>query len=403
MRTDVLVVGAGPVGLVMAIELARYGVSVRVIDKAAERSDKSKALAIWSRSLELLERAGCSAALVDAGYQVTTMKMAANKKPITQLSLVNTETAYPYALMIPQNESERLLDEALVARGIRVERPVELTRLTTTADGVQATLRHGDGRDESVEAKWLVGCDGAHSTVRHQLGMEFSGDTLLIDWLLADVHLEGVARAPEINAVLHSSGVLAAFPVTADRYRIIADMGVVTDAQRAAPAPTLETLQAILDERFPHAVHAVNPIWLTSFRINERKVKDFRAGRVFLAGDAAHVHSPVGGQGMNTGMQDACNLAWKLALVVRGEGAEAALLDSYSAERSPVADMVLKLTGRATALATLSNPVAQSIRNYMVGLVLGLPFVQKLAAGVAAELSIAYAHSPLNGASRHGE
>jgi FAD binding domain len=154
-------------------------------------------------------------------------------------------------------------------------------------------------------------------------------------------------------------------------------------------------VQAILDRRFPGGVRATNPIWLSSFRINERKVTDYRAGRVFLAGDAAHVHSPAGGQGMNTGMQDACNLAWKLALAVRGIGSES-LLDSYSAERSPIADQVLKETGHVTSIATLTGKVKQSLRNHAVALVLGLPSVRKFAADAASEISIGYPHSPLN-------
>ena len=401
MRTDVLVVGAGPVGLVMAIELARYGVSVRIIDKAAERTDRSKALVIWSRTLELLERAGCNVALVDAGYEVTSVNIVADGKELAQLTLEGVETAYPFALMIPQTETERLLGEALNARGLRVERAIEMTQLEALGDGVRATLRHADGRQESAEATWLIGCDGAHSTVRHQLGMEFHGETSPIDWLLADVHLQGVPRTPEIGIVWHSNGILATFPIAEDRYRIIADAGAVTDESQHSPAPTLERVQAILDERFPRAVRAVDPVWLSSFRINERKVKEYRAGRIFVAGDAAHVHSPAGGQGMNTGIHDACNLAWKLALVVHGSGAESLLLDSYSGERSSIATEVLKVTGQATSMATLTGSVAQSIRNHAAALVLGLPFVRKLAANAASELSIGYAHSTLNGPARY--
>jgi hypothetical protein len=161
-------------------------------------------------------------------------------------------------------------------------------------------------------------------------------------------------------------------------------------------------VQVILDNRFPGGVRATDPIWLSAFRINERKVADYRAGRVFLAGDAAHIHSPAGGQGMNTGIQDACNLAWKLALVVHGTGSEI-LLDSYSAERSPVAEEVLKVTGRVTSIATLSSKVVQALRNHAAALVFGLTSVRKFAANAAAEISLGYPHSPLNtpGGHRH--
>jgi 2-polyprenyl-6-methoxyphenol hydroxylase-like FAD-dependent oxidoreductase len=401
-KNDVLIAGAGPVGLTMAIELVRYGVSVRIIDKAPERTDKSKALVIWSRTLELLERAGCSAALVEAGYKVSSVNISADKKPIADFSLEGVETTYPYALMIPQSDTERVLDEFLNTLGVRVERAVELTQFAASPTSVVSTLRHVDGTEETIETSWLIGCDGAHSFVRHQLGMEFHGETSLIHWVLADIHLEGIPRTPEIKIAWHSDGVLATFPIAEDRYRIIADVGDASEGESHRADPTLEEIQTILDDRFPGAPRATNPVWLSSFTINERKVKDYRAGRVFLAGDAAHVHSPAGGQGMNTGMQDACNLAWKLAMVVRGTGGEN-LLESYSEERSPIAEEVLKITGRATSVATLTGDMPQLIRNHVASLVLGIAPVRKLAANVVSEISIGYPHSSLNGANGYAE
>jgi 2-polyprenyl-6-methoxyphenol hydroxylase-like FAD-dependent oxidoreductase len=395
MKKDVLIAGAGPVGLVMAIELARYGVAVRIIDKAPQRTDKSKALVVWSRSLELLERAGCSSRLVDAGYKVNSINISADGKSIARFTLDGLPTAYPYGLMIPQSDTERILDEFLNSLGLKVERTIELTRFTPSDDKVVSILRHADGAEEIAETSWLIGCDGAHSTVRHQLGIEFHGETSLINWILADIHLENIPRVPETNVVWHSDGLLVTFPIAEDRYRVVADVGVVPENSNPSAEPTLEEVQAILDRRFPGGVRATSPIWLSSFRINERKVTDYRAGHVFLAGDAAHIHSPAGGQGMNTGIQDACNLAWKLALVVRGIGAEN-LLDSYSAERSPIAEQVLKVTGRVTSMATLTGKLKQSLRNHAVALVLGVPLVRKFAADAASEISIGYPHSPLN-------
>lgn len=230
--------------------------------------------------------------------------------------------------------------------------------------------------------------------------MEFHGETSLIDWVLADIHLENTSRAPEVKVFWHSDGVLLLFPIADDRYRIIADTGVAPKDAGRPPEPTLEDVQAILDNRLPGGVHATDPIWLSAFRINERKVANYKAGRVFLAGDAAHVHSPAGGQGMNTGMQDACNLAWKLALVVHRTGSEI-LLDSYSAERSLVAEEVLKVTGRVTSMATSTNKVVQNLRNHTAALALGLTPVRKFALNAASEISIGYPHSPLNIPGRH--
>ncbi len=392
MKTDVLVVGAGPVGLTMAAELARYGLSVRIVEKGAQRTDKSKALVIWSRTLELLDRTGCTPAFLATGFKATGANITSGDRQITHVSLDTVDSPHPYALMIPQAETERLLEEHLLSLGITVERNVELTDFTATEHGVTSTLRLSDGREERVESSWLTGCDGAHSTVRHKLGLEFEGNTLNSDWILADLHLSNVPNSGDINILWHSAGVLAIFPIGQDRYRIVADVGDATETRRADP--TLEEVQAVLDQRGPGGITVSDPVWLAAFRINERKVTHYSEGRVFLAGDAAHIHSPAGGQGMNTGMQDAFNLSWKLALVSRG--ANSSLLDSYSLERSAVGDKVLKDAGRLTIVATLRGGVKQTIRNHMASLLFGFSSVRQGMADTMSELSIGYEHSPLS-------
>jgi len=379
----------------MAAELARYGLSVRIVDKTAGRTDKSKALVVWSRTLELFDRMGCSAAFVNAGLKVAAANIVAGAREVAHVRLDTMQTPYPFALMIPQSETERLMEEHLSACGVQVERQVELIEFTPEADSVAVTLRQTGGREETVRASWLVGCDGAHSTVRHGLGMTFEGDTQPSDWILADTHLAGVkSEKPEISIFWHRDGTMAIFPIALGRYRVIADVGDAQgDAHRSDP--TLEEVQSILDTRGPGGITASSPFWLASFRINERKVTDYRAGRVFLAGDAAHVHSPAGGQGMNTGMQDACNLAWKLALVSRGLAAPEPLLESYSIERGAVGRQVLKDAGRLTTLAILKGGVAQEVRNVVASLVFGLSPVRQAMANKLAELSIGYPNSPL--------
>jgi len=378
----------------MAAELARYGLRVRIVEKAAQCTDKSKAVVIWSRTLELMDRMGCAASFVAAGFKAAAANISAGDKPIAHVDLTGVATPYPYALMLPQSDTERLLGKHLESFGVRLERNLELLRFTSSKDGVVSTLHHADGREETVESTWLVGCDGAHSTVRHQLGMSFTGDTLNSDWILADLHLSQVPRPDEISVLWHSEGVLAVFPLGADRYRVIADSGVaISDARR--PDPTLEEVQEVMDRRGPGGIRASAPVWLAAFRINERKVADYRAGRVFLAGDAAHIHSPAGGQGMNTGMQDAFNLAWKLALVCRGHCAESPLLDSYSVERSAVGDQVLAGAGRLTAVAIMRGKVKQSIRNHVAALAFGLAPVRRRIANAMTEISIGYPKGPL--------
>lgn len=207
MTTQVLVVGAGPVGLTMAAELARYEVRVRVADKAAGRSDKSKALVLWSRTLELLERTGCAEGFVAAGHRVTAANIIAGTKVIAHLDVATVQSPYPYALMLPQSETERLLEEHLGRQGVSVERLTELKSFETRGNGVVAVLRRPDGREETLEAEWLVGCDGAHSAVRKGLGLSFLGETLQSDWLLADVHLAGYPLPDsEIAVYWHKEG-----------------------------------------------------------------------------------------------------------------------------------------------------------------------------------------------------
>ena len=402
MNPDVLVIGAGPVGLTMASELARFGLSVRIIEKAAERTDKSKALVLWSRTLELMDRMGCTASFVDAGLKVTAANIVAGSRDVAHIRLDTMETPHPYALMLPQSETERLMEQHLNTCGVEVERQVQLMQFVADADKVAATLQHEGGREEVLQVPWLIGTDGAHSTVRHGLGMSFEGNTLPSDWILADVHLAGVQTKPdELNLFWHQDGVLAMFPISPGRYRVIADIGdAQSDSHRADP--TLEEVQTILDTRGPGDITASAPIWLASFRINERKVADYRVGRVFLAGDAAHIHSPAGGQGMNTGMQDACNLAWKLALVHRGLAVSEPLLNSYSTERSAVGRQVLADAGRLTTVAILRGGLMQSLRNHLASLVFGLSPVRNAMANKLAELSIGYSAEPLVPSGRHG-
>ena len=399
MKAHVLIVGAGPVGLTMACELVRYGLSVRIVDKNTQRTDKSKAIVVWPRTLELLDRTGAGVAdqFVQAGLKAEYTNIFAGEEQIAHVDLSSVDTPYKFVLLIQQSETERILEEHLAGLGIKVERQVQLESFEQNADSVTCNLVHAGGSKESVEADWLIGSDGAHSTVRHGLGMNFEGSTMLNDWILADVHVSGIQGPPAANIHWHAQGILALFPLGGTRYRVIADVGESTSSGIGEHrAPSLEEVQRILDVRGSKGLVASDPVWMSSFTINERKVADYRAGRVFLAGDAAHVHSPAGGQGMNTGMHDAFNLAWKLALVSRGLFASEPLLTSYSIERSAVAKLVLEATGRATTMALIRGKVKQSIRNHIASAVFGLAPVQHIMANVLSEVTVGYPDSPLN-------
>jgi 2-polyprenyl-6-methoxyphenol hydroxylase-like FAD-dependent oxidoreductase len=391
---SVLISGAGPVGLTMANELTRYGIPVRIVDKEAQRTDKSKALVLWSRTLELLDHGGYVEPFLKAGMQGHGAQISDGTNIVARARLDITDTRYPYALMIAQSETERVLEESLAKRGVKVERSVTMESFAEKGSGIEAVLRKADGSSETVQADWLLGCDGAHSTTRHGLGFAFEGSTMDSDWWLADAHVTGLEPPEYLHIFWHRDGILAFFPITPGRWRAIGDLGPATGSGHRAD-PTLEEVQALVTHRGNAGIKVSDPIWLSCFRINERKVKEYSRGHIFLAGDAAHIHSPAGGQGMNTGMQDAFNLSWKLNLVINGI-AKPSLLDSYSIERSAVGDMVLSNAGRLTEMAITRNPIVQTLRNTIVKFALGFPQIGHIVADTMSELNIAYPVSPLS-------
>jgi 2-polyprenyl-6-methoxyphenol hydroxylase-like FAD-dependent oxidoreductase len=395
---SVLIAGAGPVGLTLANELTRYGIAVRIVDKSAERTDKSKALVLWSRTLELFDHAGYVEPFLAAGMKAHGAQMSNGKDVIASVSLDDIESVYPYALMIPQSDTERVLEERLAKQGVKVERTVALESFKEQDSGVDAVLRKASGESETLTADWLIGCDGAHSTVRHGLGFTFDGTTQPSDWYLADGHITGLAPQDRIHIFWHKDGILAFFPITEGRWRVIAD-GLAAESGHSAD-PTLQEIQSLITLRGTDAIVIKDAYWLAAFHINERKVSQYGRGRAFLAGDAAHIHSPAGGQGMNTGMQDAFNLAWKLSLVIGGV-CKPALLDSYSVERSAVGDMVLRNASRLTDAAIVRNPIIQGLRNTVVKFALGFPQLGYRVANLLAELDIGYPKSPLTVAGAH--
>ena len=304
----VLISGAGPVGLTLANELVRHGIPVRIVDKSAARTDKSKALVLWSRTLELLDDAGYAEDFLSSGMAAHGTQISTGTQIVARVSFDLIDSRFAYALMIAQSETERVLEDRLAAAGVTVERTVEVTGFSDNGASVEAVLTKANGARETIQADWLVGCDGAHSTVRHGLGFAFEGSTLPSHWALADGHIEGLAPADHLHIFWHRDGILAFFPIAGDRWRVVANLGPAKDDE-THPDPTLEEINVLMARRGSPGIVMSDPVWLAAFRINERKVRDYSRGRVFLAGDAAHIHSPAGGQGMNTGMQDAFNLA----------------------------------------------------------------------------------------------
>ncbi len=303
---------------------------------------------------------------------------------------------------LPQSETERLLEEELGRLGVQVERQTELVSFAEAGSGIEARLRHADGQEEVTRTAFLVGCDGAHSAVRHGLDIAFEGTTEQSDWVLADLEIDGDLPPTEVTICWQPDGILAFFPIVGGRFRVIADVGDAGAGAGAGaqPEPTLDEIQALLDARGPKGLRAHDPFWLARFHINERKVEAYGRGRVFLAGDAAHVHSPAGGQGMNTGMQDAFNLAWKLSSVWHGLASER-LLESYSPERSAIGSQVLRNATQMTHVAIMRNPILQQIRNAAAGVAGHIPALRQRLVDQLTELDLNYEKGPLTG-SAHG-
>jgi 2-polyprenyl-6-methoxyphenol hydroxylase-like FAD-dependent oxidoreductase len=388
-RPKALIVGAGPTGLVMAHELARDGIQCRLIDKAPHRAMESRAIAIHSRTVETFELMRLADAFVGAGQRIAGVNIYGESGRIAHAAFGMLDTRYPFVLGVPQDETERILEERLATLGVRVERNIELISLAQRDSGVSARLRAGD-RIEEVETDWLLGCDGAHSTVREQLGISFSGATYPELFVLADVKVAGDLDHAEAQVWLQREGALAFFPLPEDRWRLII-INSPPDWQRE---PSLAQCQALVDERGLGHLRLGDPRWTAVFRIHRREAARFRKDRVFLLGDAAHIHSPVGGQGMNMGIQDSFNLAWKLSLVLR-RGGNPQLLDSYEAERKPVDEAVIRQTDRATRLVSLHGTTARFIRDHMMSLLTQIPAVaEKLGEGLSG-LAINYRRSPI--------
>jgi 2-polyprenyl-6-methoxyphenol hydroxylase-like FAD-dependent oxidoreductase len=391
--SPVLIVGAGPVGLSAALALAQSGVSVRIIDRLDEPTTQSRAAIIHARTLELFERLGIVEDFLARGVKVHGAAIyGPGGKLLTRPNLDHLPTAYAFMLGLDQSETERLLTARLAEHGVHVERQVELVGLAQTSNAVRTHLRHADGSESTVEFPWLIGCDGARSAVRGALGMHLEGETLDTTWITADVKIRWDRTSDEAVAFLSGEGFAFIAPMNDDRWRVIVNVPKMTPTE--AEKITIADVQTIVRERFDLDAPLYDPVWISPFSINTRLAPAMHSGRVFLAGDAAHVHSPVGGQGMNTGIQDALNLAWKLALVARGE-ADEAILDSYDLERHANAKKLLQLVGPATKFINLRNPVSVEIRNLAIRVVSQLGLSAHMALNFSM-LEVAYPDSPLS-------
>jgi 2-polyprenyl-6-methoxyphenol hydroxylase-like FAD-dependent oxidoreductase len=395
---DVLVVGAGPTGLTLAAQLQAFGATVRIVDRQLDRVHESRALAVQPRTLEVLRGLGVAEELVARGNDAVWVQLHAGGRVICirLFGLGLDDTAYPFLLFVSQAETEQVLGDLLASRGVPVERGVELVGFHADPDAVTGTLGHRDGRTEQVRTRYVVGCDGASSTVRRAAKIPFKGGVYPQTFALADLEVDGL-DGDAAHAFTGQEGIMLFFPLGRPAsWRMLA-MHPSLQGRREPAQPSLEELQALADAMTGARVRLSDPVWRTYFGLQHRHATRYRAGPVFLAGDAAHVHSPAGAQGMNTGIQDAWNLGWKLALVSRGV-ADRALLDSYDAERRPVGGFVVRFTDRAFSVATSTNPLLHLLRTELVPriLPLGLRFDRAVAYGfrTVSQLNISYRDSP---------
>jgi 2-polyprenyl-6-methoxyphenol hydroxylase-like FAD-dependent oxidoreductase len=394
---DVLVVGAGPVGLATACALRIHGVKCRIVDRLQEPTplSQSRALALWARTLEVFDDLGCVGPVFESGLRARAVNAYHDRERLFRvpLDVENADTPYPNVMVLPQGQTERILIARLAELGTEVERGVRVSAIEQGSTSVIATVVDANEREARITAKWLVGCDGAHSIVRHALGLDFQGNAYPETFRLWDGTLDWELNHSEAHMFLLSGGGgMAVFPLPGEKQWRLVDVSDVAVSDE--PGAMEERFRSLLTSEVPGAAAMGETTWVSSFRVQRRITDHFRVGRCFVAGDAAHIHSPAGGQGMNTGIQDGHNLAWKLAMVLDGTARES-LLDSYESERRPVAEGVLHHTDMLTRAVMMKNPVGRWIRNTVVPLVAGVAFVQKKLVREQSELEIDYGTSPI--------
>src|SRR3982075_1210142 len=405
LRTDVLIIGAGPTGLVLALWLTKLGVKVRIVDETAEPGATARALAVQARTLEFYRQLELTAAVIAKGHRVPAVNLWVKGEAAARLSFESVGsglTPYPFLHIFPPDQHERLLIERLEALGVAVERRTELTGFTNEENGITARLRGPDGQEHDCKASYIAGCDGARSIVRDIIGTGFPGGTYRQIFYVADVEAAGPALNGELHVDLDEADFLGVFPLAGQgRARLI---GTGRD-ERADRADSL-TFEDISDRAITHLKVQVTKVnWFSTYHVHHRVTQHFRKGRAFLLGDAAHIHSPAGGQGMNTGIGDAINLAWKLAAAVAGRGSDA-LLDSYEAERIGFARQLVATTDRIFSFVTAEGRIAGVMRTRVAPVLLPMAVslgpVREYIFRTVSQITLNYRRGPLSrGAAGH--
>jgi 2-polyprenyl-6-methoxyphenol hydroxylase-like FAD-dependent oxidoreductase len=400
MDTDVLIVGAGPTGLMLANQLARRGVRPLIIDRHIGPARETRALGVQARTLEIYSKLGIVEEALELGRRATGANMWVQGRRAARVPLGDIGrdiSPFPFLLILGQDDNERLLGDALRERGGTVQWRHELVAIEQAPGHVTATLKLPDGTARALTAAWVAGCDGARSAVRELSGIAFPGAPYEHVFFVADTQLTGDMVPDELNVYLWREGFHLFFPMRGtDHWRVV---GILPPGLRGRDDLAFEDVIPAVRREAGAGLAFAGCSWFSTYRIHHRRAARFRDRRCFLLGDAAHIHSPVGAQGMNTGLQDAYNLAWKLALVAGGR-AEAALLDSYEDERIPVAERLLRTTDRAFSLIVSDSWFAGFFRTRiqarMLAFAMTFEGIRTLAFRTISQTGIRYARSPLS-------
>ena len=384
---SILIVGAGPTGLAAAIELMRAGLPVRIIDKSRGIAEHSQAVAVQARAIEQFQRYGIAEDAVARGRKMKAARFYSEGKQILSIAFDPVPSRFPYVLFLPQSETEALLSAHLEGMGIRVERGVDLESVVQHERGVHVRLCHPDGGMEEVHVRWLIGCDSAHSTVREKIGTRFDRRRIALNFFLGDLELEGTDSPQDFLSVhVHRGDVVFMGRISDSVTRMVVKLHS-DQGKHEHRAFSVDDFQQVVN-RVGVRVKVLSAGWTSPFRVNHQHFRRYRIGNVFLAGEASQIHSPFGGRGTNTGIQDAANLAWKLAAVECG--APESLLNSYEEERAAIGRALIRFTNRGLRMASTTNPFLEGIRDALVPLITNRKPVQRALSEFIAETAIEY-------------
>jgi 2-polyprenyl-6-methoxyphenol hydroxylase-like FAD-dependent oxidoreductase len=380
LKTDVMVVGAGPSGLALSAELRRRGIEAVTVDKVAEGANTSRAAVVHARTLEVLEPLGVVPQMLGKGLKVPIFRVRDRDRTLISIDFQQIPSVYAFTLMCPQNLTEAILLARLQALGGDVIRPAEVINVDLGTNGARIEIDAG-GTTQTIAARWVIGCDGMHSRVREAAAIAFKGAAYEDGFVLADVHMDWPLAREEVSLFFSPEGLAVVAPLPEERYRVVATV------DNPPVRPSVPYVQALLDARGPKVTPACirDCVWSAHFKVHHRVAESPRKGCVLLCGDAAHVHSPAGGQGMNTGIQDAISLADALEDVLGG--ADEARLDAWAAARHQIAEGVVTLTDRMTRMATLRSPATRALRNAAIGFAGHIPSLGRVLARNIAELN----------------